>query len=162
MKLGYGETLIFYNRKEDEGENAFGVVKLYVFESFLLFMNYIGGDFPRVIDLTRAVEKDGNEQDIIESGLGEYIHDVVLSKPRDCVYLPDIEDDENRPKCSCGCSTFSAEQECWRDVTVNGSNKILDAGLLDTSIKPTGPFTCMKCCVLYDELDELEGNGDDE
>jgi len=108
LALKNGETITFYNGRDDEGENAFGVAKLYSFDSHLILLNYWGGDFPRVIDLTRAIERDLNEKEVLKAALGEYVYDVVISKPRDCVYLKDYAEltadikGEDTEKCVCG------------------------------------------------------------
>ena len=60
--------------------------------------------------------------------------------------------------CKCGGNRFVAHQRVYVDVVVDGDNDFLENCGKDTddaiyeSEKPYGPYTCLGCETVYDEL----------
>ena len=56
-------------------------------------------------------------------------------------------------ECSnCGNETFTAHQQCYHDIKVDGHGEFLgDEGIYESG-KPYGPFTCPECDTEYEEL----------
>lgn len=54
----------------------------------------------------------------------------------------------------CGNDTFTAHQQEYHDITVDGNGDwIAEGGVYETS-KPYGPFACTECDTEYNELPE--------
>ena len=65
---------------------------------------------------------------------------------------------ENNRKCRCGSLRFNAHQLARHDVVVDDDgNFINDHGIYDSE-KPYGPFACVLCGSVYDELEDIDGN----
>jgi len=56
--------------------------------------------------------------------------------------------------CICGGNSFVARQVCRHDIVVNDSNRfivVLGQDIYDAE-DPYGPYTCLKCEMVYDDL----------
>ena len=64
--------------------------------------------------------------------------------------------------CKCGGNKFTAHQRLYVDVVVDGDNYFVDncASTLEQSVyeaeNPYGPYTCLKCEQVYDELPQVK------
>jgi len=61
--------------------------------------------------------------------------------------------------CKCSSTNFSAHQRCYHDIVVNSSNIYKKDNGVYESENPYGPYTCIRCGAVYDDLNELTGTG---
>lgn len=60
------------------------------------------------------------------------------------------------PHCMWMEPEFSAEQTFYQEVKVNSHGESYEFGKFTGSEKPQGPFKCLKCELVVDELDDIE------
>ena len=55
-------------------------------------------------------------------------------------------------KCTCGSETFYANQRCYHTVIVDSDGSFQEDIETTGAEKPYGPFECIDCFKVYDEL----------
>ncbi len=64
-------------------------------------------------------------------------------------------------KCKCGSRYFTAHQVCHHDIIVDDDGKYKEDLLIYYHEKSFGPFTCIKCGSIYEELEEEKSQEND-
>lgn len=54
--------------------------------------------------------------------------------------------------CACGSTEFYASQRCYHTVIVDEKNNFIDDHSTDEADEPYGPYTCIKCEKVYEDI----------
>lgn len=92
---------------------------------------------------TLTVEYDG----VYTCTICKTCYSSLLDPDDDCSY--------QGPRCSCGNNRFSAHQQCYHDIIVDGNNFFEQNVGCDEAETPYGPYQCTRCDKEYEDLDDL-------